>query len=80
MGLFFADRPPAGVPLQLMRLDADHALDIPPGAKDFVVSDDFELPVHVDLLAVYPHAHFVARTIEATATLPDGTTKWLIRI
>jgi tetratricopeptide (TPR) repeat protein len=80
VGLYFADRPATGIPLQLMRLDADHALDIPPGARDFVVSDDFELPVDVDLLAVYPHAHFVARTIEATAALPDGTTKWLIRI
>ena len=80
VGLYFADRPPAAAALQLMRLDADHAIDIPAGERRFVVSDAFELPVDLDVLAVYPHAHFVARTMEASATLPDGTVKWLIRI
>ena len=80
VGLYFADRPPAAAALQLMRLDADHAIDIPAGEKRFVVSDAFELPIDLDVLAVYPHAHFVARTMEASATMPDGTVKWLIRI
>jgi tetratricopeptide (TPR) repeat protein len=34
----------------------------------------------VDVLAVYPHAHYLARLIEGYATLPDGTRKSLIRI
>jgi tetratricopeptide (TPR) repeat protein len=66
--------------MYLMRLDADHAIDIPPGAKDFVVTDSFELPVDVEVFAVYPHAHFVAKTMEGLARLPDGTEQWLIRI
>jgi len=80
VGLYFAEGPPAGSPMYLLRLDADHAIDIPPGAKDFVVTDSLELPVDVEVLAVYPHAHFLAKTMEALAKLPDGTKKWLLRI
>jgi tetratricopeptide (TPR) repeat protein len=64
----------------LLRLDADQQLDIPPGARDFAVTDRFRLPVDVDLLAIYPHAHFLARTMDARAMLPDGTERPLIRI
>ena len=37
------------------------ALDIPAGARDFTVSDDFQLPMDVDVLAVYPHAHYLGK-------------------
>ncbi|MBV8513987.1 MAG: tetratricopeptide repeat protein, partial [Acidobacteria bacterium] len=58
----------------------DGALDIPAGAKDFVVSDDFTLPVSMSLLAIYPHAHYLGKNLEALATLPDGKTVTLIHI
>jgi len=38
------------------------------------------LPVDVDVLSVYPHAHYLGKDLKAFATLPDGTTKWLIWI
>ena len=38
------------------------------------------LPVDADVLAVQPHAHNLARRMEAGAALPDGTTRWLIAI
>lgn len=79
-GFHFAEAPPTGPPLYLIRLDADHLLDIPPGEANFVVTDAVELPIDVDLLAVYPHAHYVATSMEGKATLPDGTDRWLIRI
>jgi tetratricopeptide (TPR) repeat protein len=34
----------------------------------------------VRVSSVYPHAHFVAKQIEAYATLPDGRREWLLRI
>ena len=34
----------------------------------------------MDLLAVYPHAHYLGHLLEGYATLPGGTRKWLIRI
>ena len=79
-GFHFADAPPSGPPLYLIRLDADHLLDVPPGEPDFVVSDAVELPIDVEVHAVYPHAHYLAKSMEGKATLPDGTEQWLIRI
>ncbi|HVV46612.1 MAG TPA: tetratricopeptide repeat protein [Bryobacteraceae bacterium] len=63
-----------------MQLEADEQLDIPAGARDFVVKDNFRLPLDADALAVYPHAHYLGKLLEAYATLPDGSRKWLIRI
>jgi Flp pilus assembly protein TadD len=80
IGIYFAAAPPVGPPMYLLRLDADQMLDIPPGVKDFSVTDSLTLPVDVHVHAVYPHAHLLAKTVEATATLPDGTRQWLIRI
>jgi tetratricopeptide (TPR) repeat protein len=33
-----------------------------------------------DILAVYPHAHYLGKLLEAYATLPGGARKWLVRI
>ncbi|HWF11024.1 MAG TPA: tetratricopeptide repeat protein [Bryobacteraceae bacterium] len=79
IGLYFTDKPPTEFPL-LVQLEHDGAIDIPAGARDFVVSDDFRLPMDADILAVYPHAHYLGRLLEAYATLPGGKREWLIRI
>jgi Tfp pilus assembly protein PilF/mono/diheme cytochrome c family protein len=80
VGFHFARTPGLGAPTYLLMLNADWALDIPPGDSNFVVSDAMELPVDVDVLVVYPHAHYLGRSLEAWATLPDGTRQSLIRI
>jgi Flp pilus assembly protein TadD len=79
IGLYFTEKPQTRFPL-LLQLEDDEDLDIPAGAADFTVSDSFRLPMDVDVLAVYPHAHYLGKRLEAYATLPDGTRKWLIRI
>jgi Flp pilus assembly protein TadD len=79
IGLYFTDVPASIFPM-LLQLENDRALDIPAGAKDFVVADDFTLPVDVDLLAIYPHAHYLGKDLLGYATLPDGSTKTLIHI
>src|ERR1700722_716173 len=79
IGLYFTTHPATKVPM-LLQLEDDSKLDIPAGQKDFVVSDDFTLPVDVELLAIYPHAHYLGKDIQASATLPDGTKKTLIHI
>jgi len=38
------------------------------------------LPVAVEALAIQAHAHYRARSVEATATLPDGSQRPLLRI
>jgi hypothetical protein len=79
IGLYFTDQPPTSFPL-LIQLEHDGALNIPAGARDFLIADDFRMPVDADVLAVYPHAHYLGKLLEAYATLPDGHRKWLIRI
>jgi Flp pilus assembly protein TadD len=79
VGLYFTDVPPSRRPM-LMKVENDRALDIPPGARDFAVSEDFRLPIDLDVLAVYPHAHYLGTLLEGFATLPDGSRRGLIRI
>jgi mono/diheme cytochrome c family protein len=79
LGLYFTDKPQTKFPM-LVQLEHDGALNIPAGDPNFVVSDDFKLPLDVDILAVYPHAHYLGHLLEGYATLPDGRRKWLIRI
>ena len=79
VGLYFTSEPATKYPM-LLPLEHDGALDIPPGDADFLVSDDFVTPMDMDVLAVYPHAHYLGHVLEGYATLPDGTRKWLVRI
>ena len=78
VGLFFADAPPKRRPamLRLGRKD----LDIPAGASDHWIRDAYRLPVAVEVLTIYPHAHYLGREIRAYAELPNGEREWLIWI
>jgi Flp pilus assembly protein TadD len=79
IGLYFANKPPTRFPM-LLQLEHDGAIDIPPGEKNFIISDEYTLPVDVEALGVYPHAHYLGKDLRGLATLPDGTRKWLIWI
>jgi Flp pilus assembly protein TadD/mono/diheme cytochrome c family protein len=79
IGLYFSPRPPTRFPM-LIQLEHDGAIRIPPGDRSFVVTDSLTLPEDVNVLAIYPHAHYLGKLVEAWATLPDGTRRWLIRI
>lgn len=79
LGLYFTDKPATRHPI-LLQLDNDRMLNIPPGAKNFLVSDDFTLPVDAEVLAIYPHAHYLGKDLLAFATLPNGTRETLIHI
>ena len=78
IGLFLTDRPPVRTPLTLKM--GSKLIDIPPGQSDYVVTDTYELPVPVELLSVYPHAHYLGKEMVISATLPDGTAKSLLHI
>ena len=79
IGIYFTSQPATKLPM-LLQLENDIKLDIPAGQSDFLVTDKFTLPVDVNLLAIYPHAHYLGKDIQASATLPDGSTKELIHI
>jgi tetratricopeptide (TPR) repeat protein/mono/diheme cytochrome c family protein len=79
IGLYFAAAPATKLPM-LLELEHDAALDIPAGDAHFMVEDKLTLPEAVDVLAVYPHAHYLGKEMQGYATLPDGTRKWIILI
>ncbi len=78
VGLFFAEEPPSQTPAMITLVSEE--IDIPPGTADYEVAQSFELPVGVDVLSVYPHAHLLGKEIRAFAELPDGSTEWLVFI
>ena len=79
VGLYFAKAPASRFPM-LLQLENDGKLDIPAGDADFKVEDELKLPEDVDLLAIYPHAHYLGKRLEGWAELPDGTRESLILI
>jgi len=83
VGLYFADKPPerrlADVPMPPL-FGFGAGLSIPAGVSDYTLNDSLTLPVDVTAYALYVHAHYIAKEIKGTATLPDGTSKPLIRI
>jgi tetratricopeptide (TPR) repeat protein len=78
IGLFFSDTPPKHTPIGV-KLEAS-AIDIPAGDRDYVVEDSYVLPVDVDAVSVYPHAHYLGKDMRGTATLPDGSQQDLLWI
>jgi tetratricopeptide (TPR) repeat protein len=78
IGLFFSDTPPTKTPVSV-KLEAK-ALDIPAGEANYAVEDSYVLPVDVDAVSIYPHAHYLGKEMRGTATLPDGSQKDLLWI
>jgi Flp pilus assembly protein TadD len=79
IGLYFTPTPATRQPI-LVQLEHDAALNIPAGDPAFTVEDQLKLPEAVDVLAIYPHAHYLGKRLEGWAELPGGTRKPLILI
>lgn len=70
IGFYFSSQPPTRYPIDFKL--GSKTIDIPAGESAYVVEDDYTLPVDVDLLTIYPHAHYLATDLRASATLPGG--------
>lgn len=78
VAVYFAKEPPKKRLLDIPL--TSKAIDIPAGQANFKVYDSFELPVDVTLWQIIPHAHFVARRVQAWVTLPTGLRKTVLTI
>ncbi len=78
IAFYFTDTPPTNTPFKIGLRSFD--IDLPPGATNVVVADTYELAADVDLLSVLPHAHYRGKKLNATASLPGGEVKCLLRI
>jgi len=78
IGFYFARRAPRHLPVLVML--GSETIDIPAGDSAYVVRDSFPLSTDVDVLGVYPHAHYLGHRLYGFATLPGGKRQWLLRI
>ncbi|MDB4967376.1 MAG: Tetratricopeptide 2 repeat protein [Myxococcales bacterium] len=77
LALYFTDAAPT-VSRMTWRI-GDGRIDIPPG-EAFTLRDDSWLPVDVELLTLFPHLHYLGRTVRVWATTPDGVERPLLAI
>lgn len=78
VALFLTSTPPARTPITVRM--GSKRIDIPPGTSGYIVSDVYDLPVPIELLSVYPHAHYLGAEMRVTATLPGGAERTLLHI
>ena len=78
VGLFLTDEPPARTPVIVIM--GSRAIEIPAGEKEYPISDSYVLPGDMDLLSLYPHAHYLGKDIRVEAKLLDGTSRMLLHI
>lgn len=78
IGLYFAGtKPPlTSFVFQLRSFD----IDIPAGEANYTIRESLTVPTDVDVLGVYPHAHYIGRDLRIFAILPDGREQGLLRI
>ncbi|MCC6234428.1 MAG: tetratricopeptide repeat protein [Verrucomicrobiales bacterium] len=78
LGFYFTEVAPTNMPIKLgLR---SYTIDIPAGTTNNSVEERVTLPVDTRLLAVLPHAHYLASQADAFALLPDGSRKSLMHI
>jgi hypothetical protein len=83
IGIYFAEKAPDKnlFTVELPALFGIGAgIDIPPGETKYTIQDSFTLPGDVSVYSAIAHAHYLAKEMKATATLPDGSTKPMIWI
>jgi hypothetical protein len=83
VGIYFSDKPPARTltALQMPPLfGALAGIDIPAGEKRFTIRDSFTLPIDAEVVSAGAHAHYLAREMRMTATLPSGQKQQLFAI
>jgi hypothetical protein len=83
VGLYFAKRAPSKrfTSIQLPPVfGLFSGLDIPAGEGHYTIADSFVLPVAVRAFGTVGHAHYLAKELKMTATLPTGATRTLLSI
>ena len=83
VGFYFADKPPEEdfTAVQLPSVfGALAGIEIPANEEHYVKQDHFVLPVDAKAFSVSAHAHYLGKSMQMTATLPDGAVQQLLNI
>lgn len=78
IGLYVTSKKPQrGIVAVMM---GSEEIDIAAGEKEYRASDSFTLPVDIEVRDVWAHMHCIGKSVHATATLPDGSERELLKI
>ena len=85
LGIYFVDKPVAESLKEPAKLVgslwmANYEMDIPAGEAAYRRTTRYTLPRDIILVGVVPHMHLLGRTMNVTATTPDGKTQTLIEV
>ena len=83
LAIYFAKQRPAKSLLSVQvppQFGFAMGIDIPAGQARYTIDDSFVLPVDVEAFGARGHAHYLAKEMKMTATLPDGSVKGLLWI
>jgi hypothetical protein len=81
IGLYYAEKTTSSAGRAVvMRLQHRGPIEIPAGSSSIALEDSYKLTQPVSITAVYPRAHFLARSFDAYATTPGGKQVWLLSI
>jgi tetratricopeptide (TPR) repeat protein len=78
VAFYFTSTPPVRPSMDIKLGSRD--IDIAAGDATFTIEDTLTLPVDVELLSVYPHAHYLAKEMNAAVTFPNGRRQPLLQI
>ena len=78
LALYFADEPVERYTQGLVI--GTENIDIEPGNEDYWRHVYMEVPADMDVIDVSPHMHYIGKSVEVVATLPNGSEEALIRI
>jgi mono/diheme cytochrome c family protein len=78
IGLYFAEKPPARSPMDLSVTSYD--VDVPAGERNHKVAGFAYVPLDMDALSIFAHAHYLATGFNVNVTLPTGEVKPLLLI
>jgi Tfp pilus assembly protein PilF len=78
VAFYFAREAPTNQPLKISISPLNIA--IPAGATNHLIRGAFNITGDCDLLALEPHAHFLAKQVTGSARFPDGTRRTLLHV
>jgi hypothetical protein len=81
IGLYYAEKTTSSTGRAVvMRLEHRGPIEIPAASSSVTLEDSYKLAQAASITAVYPRAHFLARSFDAYATMPNGKQVWLLSI
>lgn len=78
VGIYFTKKPVQHMVTGIALLNP--RVDIPPGDRNWEITDGVTLPVDVLALGISPHMHLLGKDMQVTAELPDGSVVPMVRV